>query len=552
MADGRELVTERDAGAQAPILIADDDASVRTVVAMGLRRAGFQVLEAASGKAALGIVESRAVGLVILDVGMPGMSGTEVVRALRARPQTATLPVILLTGSGDANTLVEGLGAGADDYITKPVRLDEIVARVRAHLRSHAAWSSAVEKELHDRSAVVEALGHLTLSPIPEEAAEAVVAELARRTGCDFVAVSQLAHGDRLRELATYNRTSGVRRGGQLLAARLTRDLVNRAHLGPWAEDVVSPEDGTRRGAFSGADLHIDDGAIGAGAPIYAGATLVGLLLLGVSSEEQRPTPARKASLLAAAIDYASILGAVAGPALADRRDIATLRSRLKRALVARDFHPVFQPIVALESLAVVGYEALTRFTDGTRPDLRFAEAASVGLGPEYELTAIEAALASASHLPEDAFLTLNMSPSLVLESSRRLRNVIGGTTRRLVLELTEHVPIDDYAALRKAIDTLGTVELAVDDAGAGYASLRHILELRPTFAKLDISLVRGIEVDDLRQALVAGLVYFALRSGCDLIAEGVESEEEATVLRRLGVELAQGYLFGRPEPIAG
>ena len=129
---------------------------------------------------------------------------------------------------------------------------------------------------------------------------------------------------------------------------------------------------------------------------------------------------------------------------------------------------------------------------------------------------------------------------------------MIRATSRRLILELTEHVPIDDYAALRKAIKALGNADLAVDDAGAGYASLRHILELRPTFAKLDISLVRGIDADDLRQAIVAGLVYFARRSGCRLIAEGVESTREATALRQLGVEFAQGYLFGRPESIPG
>ena len=540
-------MTARSTDVEAPILVVDDDAGIRSLVARVLRDAGFEVLEAATGEAALGVVETEAVSLVVLDMGLPGISGTDVVRALRARPQTATLPVILLTGSGDEYTLVEGLGAGADDYLVKPVRLDELVARVRAHLRSHAAWSSAVEEELHRRSAVVEALGHLTLSPVPEEAAEAVVAELARRTGCDYIAVSQLVHGDRLLELATYNRTTWLRRGGELLGPHLSRDLVGRAHQGPWAEDVVPHEDDAPRGAFSAADLDI-----GAGAPIYAGAELVGLLLLGVSREGQRPTPARKSTLLAAAIDYASILSAVAGPALADRRDIAALQSRLKRALAAQEFHPVFQPIVDLESLAIVGYEALTRFTDGIRPDLRFTEAASVGLGHRYELAAIEAALTAASHLPEGAFLTLNLSPGLLLESGRRLRRMTRATTRRLILELTEHVAIDDYAALRKAIGTLGRVELAVDDAGAGYASFRHILELRPTFAKLDISLVRGIDGDELRQALVAGLVYFALRSGCHLIAEGVESEGEASVLRRLGVEFAQGFLFGRPQPIAG
>ena len=101
---------------------------------------------------------------------------------------------------------------------------------------------------------------------------------------------------------------------------------------------------------------------------------------------------------------------------------------------------------------------------------------------------------------------------------------------------------------MRDALGKLGDVGLAVDDAGAGYASLRHILELRPTYAKLDISLVRGIDGDDLRQALAAGVQYFASRIGCRLIAEGVESNEEAEVLQRLGIEYAQGYLFGRPE----
>ena len=539
-------VTLKSTDAEVRILVVDDDASTRALVASSLRRAGFHVIEAASGEAGLVAVETEAISLVVLDVVLPGMSGTDVVRALRERPQTATLPVLLLTGQGGEYPLVTGLGAGADDYLAKPVQLDELVARVRAHLRSHAAWFSAVEEELSRRSAVVEALGHLALSPMPEEAAETVVAELARRTACDFISVTQLLSGDRLRELATYDRIAGVRRGGMLLGPNLSADYVARARKGPWAEDVEPAEDGVHTAAFVAAEIDI-----GAGSPIYAGGELVGLLWLGVSRPGTGSISTRKSSLLATAIDYASILSAVAGPALADRRDVAATKARLQHALTALEFHPVFQPIVELESLTIVGYEALTRFNDGTRPDLRFAEAASVGLGHAYELAAIEAALAAAPHLPQEAFLTLNMPPGLVLDNGHRLCEIIQATARRLILELTEHVPIEDYEAFRKAVEMLGNVELAVDDTGAGFSSLRHILELRPAFAKLDISLVSGIDTDDLRQALVAGLVYFALRSGCHLIAEGVETENEVTALRRLGVEFAQGYLFGRPEPIA-
>jgi EAL domain-containing protein (putative c-di-GMP-specific phosphodiesterase class I) len=90
-----------------------------------------------------------------------------------------------------------------------------------------------------------------------------------------------------------------------------------------------------------------------------------------------------------------------------------------------------------------------------------------------------------------------------------------------------------------------------VDDAGAGYAGLRHILEIRPQFVKLDISLVRHVDTDPARQAMVAGMAHFAGKVGCELIAEGIETEGELDELARLGIPLGQGYLFGKPEPIA-
>ncbi len=183
----------------------------------------------ASAEAGLTVVENETIDLAVIDMGLPGMSGTDVVRALRERPQTATLPVILMTGSGDDYSLVTGLAAGGDDYIAKPVRLDELVARVRAHLRVGSAWSSALEVELRSRAAVVETLGHLTLPPAPEEAAEVLVTEFAHRTAYGFISVSQLMHGDRLRELATFSRMSGVRRRDVLMSATASDAIVARA-----------------------------------------------------------------------------------------------------------------------------------------------------------------------------------------------------------------------------------------------------------------------------------------------------------------------------------
>jgi EAL domain-containing protein (putative c-di-GMP-specific phosphodiesterase class I) len=130
------------------------------------------------------------------------------------------------------------------------------------------------------------------------------------------------------------------------------------------------------------------------------------------------------------------------------------------------------------------------------------------------------------------------------------LHRLLGQARARVVLEVTEHAAIGDYVAFRQAIRSLGRpIRLAVDDAGAGFASLRHILELQPAFVKLDISLVRGIDADPAKQALVAGMRFFARTTKRRLIAEGVETEAEAEALRSLEIRLAQGYLFGRPVP---
>ena len=119
----------------------------------------------------------------------------------------------------------------------------------------------------------------------------------------------------------------------------------------------------------------------------------------------------------------------------------------------------------------------------------------------------------------------------------------------RVVVEVTEHAPVDDYAILHERLDELTSagIRLAVDDAGAGYASLRHILKLHPDVIKLDISLTRNIDKEPLQRALAAALVTFARELGASMIAEGVERPEEVVVLTALGVLYAQGYHFAQP-----
>ncbi len=248
-------------------------------------------------------------------------------------------------------------------------------------------------------------------------------------------------------------------------------------------------------------------------------------------------------------IDATDFIVAVLRPAVEEAETAGVAIDRIRRVINEREFTIVLQPIFRLEGRTVIAAEALTRFESGLPPDTQFAEAATYGLGRSMERAAVVAALAAAASLPKHVALSVNLSADVV-QNEPTLRALFAGTDRAIIVELTEHERIDDYVAVRSALGRLGSnVKLAIDDAGSGFASLRHIFALEPAYVKLDIEWVRGIETDPIRRALVSGLVYFASETGCELIAEGIETDAEVEALRDLGIQLGQGYLLGLPEP---
>lgn len=225
-------------------------------------------------------------------------------------------------------------------------------------------------------------------------------------------------------------------------------------------------------------------------------------------------------------------------------------RERIEGVLAGELVRVVFQPIVELETGRVIGAEALARFECEPRrpPDAWFAEAAEVGLAPELEVAAIRQALVQLDALPQGIYVSLNASPRTVTGGALEevLRKAPG---ERLVLELTEHHEVADYEDLNRALAPVRAagVRLAVDDTGAGFASLRHIVRLGPEVIKLDCTLTRGIDADLVRRSLALALVGFAGETGALLIAEGIETPGELAVLRELGVRAGQGYHIARP-----
>jgi EAL domain-containing protein (putative c-di-GMP-specific phosphodiesterase class I)/DNA-binding NarL/FixJ family response regulator len=226
---------------------------------------------------------------------------------------------------------------------------------------------------------------------------------------------------------------------------------------------------------------------------------------------------------------------------------------RITRALSGHGLTTVFQPVVDLRSGTVVGVEALSRFSMRPRrpPNEWFAEAGNVGLRTELEALAVTRAVRAADALPDDLDLFINVSPATLCALD--LRSAIENKALdRIVFEITEHAPVDDYDGLAATIASLRAdgIRVAVDDVGAGFSSLRHVVRLRPDFVKLDTTLTQKVERDAVRAALVVTLVSFASEASATVIAEGIESPDQLSALQRIGVPLGQGFLLGRPGPI--
>ncbi len=411
------------------------------------------------------------------------------------------------------------------------------VKRDVTHLRE---VESTLEGATRTHAQIAATLRRLKAGDTPELTAQAIADALMGLDGMDSPTVLAFDENGRAVVLGRGGgRLDPVEVGGTLPAGR-SAYLLERARVGAWAERwVPRPEDGEYGIRFAASGL-----LASLYAPITGEDGPIGLLAVGASD------PARADQLadhLSALVEFAPTARLLLEKQLLARRDLARSRTRIEAIIDDQAFHPVFQPIVELGTGAVVGHEALTRFADGTRPDRVFAGARRCGLEPELESATLRAAVAAAEALPGEAWVSLNVSPALIL-AGVELRAVLAARTRPIILEITEHDTVEDYGALRSAFVALGSgLRLAVDDAGAGAANFHHLVELRPQFVKVDIGLVRGVNADLTRQALIVALLHFAAATDCHVIAEGIETEAERAVLEKLGVPFGQGYLFGPP-----
>jgi EAL domain-containing protein (putative c-di-GMP-specific phosphodiesterase class I)/AmiR/NasT family two-component response regulator len=237
-----------------------------------------------------------------------------------------------------------------------------------------------------------------------------------------------------------------------------------------------------------------------------------------------------------------------------EQERIDARRGEIERFMAGDGLRMVYQPVVDLRTRAVMGYEALARFRSLPLrpPNEWFAEAVTLELGVQLELTTVRQALRALPQIPPEAYLSINCSHRAAV--SPELAAVLELDAPRIVIEITEHEAVEDYESLLKALEGLRGqgVRVAIDDAGSGFASMRHTLRIAPDIVKLDISLTRDIDTDRGRASLATALVSFADDMGMAMIAEGIETSGELDALVGLGVSLGQGYYLAEPGPLPG
>ncbi len=433
----------------------------------------------------------------------------------------------MVRGSGKGNRPIEALASVSP--IHEPGSEAVSFVMVLHDITEARAALAALDRERLSRDRLTEALASLDESASLEDVAlDLCHAALALPDVAAAVLVDLSV--DTEPAVLALSPRSGV----EQLARHLTepdkvRSVLARASEGGWVVETAG------LGGAEGPGFSPEGASLLAMSPVRHGDRLLGFLAT-VGGESLREDLRSLGGL-------ASTAGGLLGPGLAERAEMRRIRRDLTDILAHRRFRPIFQPIISLVDGGTVGWEATTHFEDERPSGQRFAEALRAGMAIELEAAATQAAVAEATLNDPKGWLSLNVSATFLV-SGDRLLDLLPGPGRRVVLELASASDVDERA--RAVIARLPShVQLAVDSTSSEMHTLHAVVDLRPAFIKLPKDVVRGIDRDTVRQALVAGLEHFARNTGSELIAVGVETEAEFGTLSALKVSYAQGDYLG-------
>ena len=558
------------------ILIAEDEPSLRENLQLMLEMEGYEVAVAQDGQDALEQARAQPPDLLITDVMMPRLDGFGLVKALRLDAATAMLPIIVLTAKADHGDIRLGMTLGADDYLVKPYRREELLQAISTRLsrsRQLAQTTARQQDEIRqalqidpltslpNRLGFEQALHHnLRLLAEPGLKAVAVIClgldgfsrindgfgatvgdqvlcEVARRLGS---AVMQLTPGVQ---------QPGVARLGGDCFGMVLRSSAQAAELEPKArqllQSLLPPFD------IAGQHLHLS-ACVGVTQTTDPGA-LASALIFNAESALRQAKPHGPGS-------FRLFDGAVNQQVVRQ----LTIHNELHKAVAHGELLVYYQPQVNVVSGALVGFEALSRWQHPTLGWVSPAEfipiAEDSGIINQLGESVLRCAAAQAVQWLRQGHSGFRMAVNLSVRqfASEKLPTLVAQVLRdsglpahMLELEVTESL------ALQSVASTLGTlhalkalgIQLSMDDFGTGYSSLAYLKRYPLDALKIDQSFVRNITHDAGDAAITRAIVAMAHSFGMRVIAEGVETREQLAFLCQLGCEEFQGYLFNRPLP---
>ncbi|HYD71736.1 MAG TPA: EAL domain-containing protein [Candidatus Binatia bacterium] len=573
------------------ILLVDDQAQNRDMLGRRLERRGYEVVLRDTAVGIEDVIAKEKIELVLLDWMMPERSGQDALRGIRALHDAEHVPVIVVTALDDGDIVSTALETGANDYISKPIDLRVLTARVKAQLdRRQAvldldAIRDNLERTVQERTHELVAANETLSAEISErEAAEARAQSLARHDPLTGLANRRhfLEELDRrlaliggescafallfvdLDRFKPINDVHGHAIGDQLLqviATRLSsclRDDSFAARLGGDEFAVLLEDAKDREGVASAARrvLHeLSAPILVNGLKLAVGAS-IGIALCPEDGSSAADLLQRGDAAMLRAKEDRGAYKFFDSSIDEELKWKAALETELRTAIPNGDIVPYFQPVVRLDTGALAGFEVLARWPHKLRgmisPTQFIPVAEEAGLVDAMFWALLAQACRKSLDAPGEFMLAVNISPSQVRDQwfpekvLRTLRET-GFPAQRLEIEVTESAMIGDMERAKRSLLSLKNqgVKIALDDFGTGYSSLFLLRALPIDKLKIDRSFVSTLTAEHENATIVRALVGLGVALGLEVTAEGVEDGPTAEALTAMGCEFAQGYLFG-------
>lgn len=561
-----------------PRLLVVDDAPDNIHQLVDMLEDEYRMVAACNGSKALEIINGPSPpDMVLLDILMPEMDGYEVCRRIKANPKSNRIPVIFVSVVDATADKVKGFAVGAADYITKPFEIDEARARVRTHLEL-ARLRRLLEDVIAQRTAMLqmsEEKYHVLVhrDPLTGLPNRVLFAELLARV------IAQAEHEQHefavllldLDHFTTINESLGYSLGDQLLlqvSHRLQRLLHENDALARLSADeygIIAVRGEKLLGIDLVAQRLIDELA----APFLLGdrsvyvSASVGIALYPADGTTVEALQSSANAALHQAKQQGRGMLRFFSPELTERaRQRLTLEADLRNALNKQELCLHYQPQVDLHSGAVVGLEALVRWSHPVRGMVAPGEfiplAEESGLVVPLGDWVLREACRQirvwtiAGISPRQVAVNVSavqLSRGNLVESVKQALAEAQVRPEQLELEITESFVMADRDRARKTVAELRAlgVSLSIDDFGTGYSSLAYLQQLDVHKLKIDMSFVRDMTTNQGNAAIVTAIIALGHSLGLEIIAEGVETKAQADQLRARSCDVMQGYLISRP-----